>query len=82
MKWDVQLFELNYDAQESAAIQAVLDSGWITMGQKTLEFEHEFERYHRDVHVLTQHAYKSYSRYEDVGKMLFGLPPSFWSLDL
>ena len=44
MKWDVQLFELNYDAQESAAVQAVLDSGWITMGPKTLEFEHEFER--------------------------------------
>jgi len=33
-------------------------------------------------HVLTQHTTKSYSRYEDVGKMLFGLPPSFYLLEL
>ena len=32
--------------------------------------------------VLTQHTFKSSSRYEDVGKMFFGLPPSFWVLDL
>ncbi len=42
--WDVQLFELNYDAEETAAVQAVLDSGWITMGSKTIEFEQAFER--------------------------------------
>lgn len=42
--WEVQLFELNYDADEAAAVQAVLDSGWITMGTKTIEFEQEFER--------------------------------------
>jgi dTDP-4-amino-4,6-dideoxygalactose transaminase len=42
--WDVQLFELNYDDAESKAVQEVLDSGWITMGPKTAEFEQEFGR--------------------------------------
>jgi alkylation response protein AidB-like acyl-CoA dehydrogenase len=51
-------------------------------GSSAIRLEYGFERHHRDVHVLTQHAYKSYSRYEAVGKMLFGLPPNFWSLDL
>ena len=30
--------------------------------------------------MLTQHATKSYARYEDVGKILFGLPPTFFVL--
>jgi alkylation response protein AidB-like acyl-CoA dehydrogenase len=51
-------------------------------GTSAIRLEHGFERHHRDVHALTQHACKSYSRYEDVGKLLFGLPPSFWILDL
>ncbi len=51
-------------------------------GSSAIRLEHGFERYHRDAHALTQHAYKSYSRYEDVGKMLFGLPPAFWILEL
>jgi dTDP-4-amino-4,6-dideoxygalactose transaminase len=40
--WDVQLFELNYDSREADAVQDVLDSAWITMGPKTIEFEKEF----------------------------------------
>jgi alkylation response protein AidB-like acyl-CoA dehydrogenase len=51
-------------------------------GSSAIRLEHGFERRHRDIHVLTQHTYKSYSRYEDMGKLLFGLPPSFWILDL
>ena len=51
-------------------------------GSSAIRLEHGLERHHRDVHVLTQHTFKSYSRYEDVGKLLFGLPPSFWILDL
>ena len=42
--WDVQLFELNYDGAEAEAVQEVLESGWITMGPKTIEFEQSFER--------------------------------------
>ena len=51
-------------------------------GSTAIRIEHGIERHHRDIHVLTQHAYKSTSRYEDVGKMLFGLPPTFWTLRL
>jgi alkylation response protein AidB-like acyl-CoA dehydrogenase len=51
-------------------------------GSSAIRLEHGFERHHRDIHPLTQHTDNSYSRYEDVGKMMFGLPPSFWILDL
>ncbi len=51
-------------------------------GSSAIRLEHRFERHHRDAHALTSHAYKAYSRYEDVGKLLFGLPPTFWILDL
>jgi dTDP-4-amino-4,6-dideoxygalactose transaminase len=40
--WKVQLFKLNYDEAESAAVNAVLDSQWLTMGDKTAEFERQF----------------------------------------
>ncbi len=40
--WKVQLFKLNYDSQESEAVKDVVDSGWITMGEKTKEFESKF----------------------------------------
>ena len=40
--WKIQLFKLNYDAQESSAVKDVVDSGWITMGEKTKEFESKF----------------------------------------
>ncbi len=51
-------------------------------GSSAVRLEHRFERHLRDVHALTKHTYKGYARYEDVGKLLFGLPPSFWILDL
>ena len=40
--WKVPLFELNYDQRESDAVQQVLDSRWLTMGEKTNAFESEF----------------------------------------
>ncbi len=40
--WKVQLFKLNYDDKESRAVRDVIDSGWITMGDKTKEFENKF----------------------------------------
>jgi len=43
---------------------------------------HGFERHYRDIHFLSQHASKSYQRYEDVGKMLFGRPPDYFLLEL
>ena len=43
--WKVQLFKLNYTLAELNAIQDVISSGWITMGEKTMEFENAFERF-------------------------------------
>lgn len=44
MDWKVQLFKLNFDHREQDAVKAVLESGWITMGQKTLDFESEYAK--------------------------------------
>lgn len=43
--WKVQLFKLNYDERESKAVKDVVDSGWITMGENTKEFEKKFGQY-------------------------------------
>ena len=43
-------------------------------GTTGIRVEAGFEGGFRDIHTLTQHAPKSYSRYESVGKTLFGLP--------
>jgi len=40
--WKVQLFELNFDSRETQAAADVIESRWITMGEKTREFEAEF----------------------------------------
>lgn len=40
--WKVQLFKLNYDDAEPKAVDEVVRSGWITMGEKTKEFEGRF----------------------------------------
>jgi len=40
--WKVPLFELNYDSSESKAVQDVLDSKWLTMGERTIAFEEQF----------------------------------------
>lgn len=44
MDWRVQLFKLNYDEREYAAVQETLRSGWITMGQRTIDFENEYAK--------------------------------------
>lgn len=45
MNWKVQLFKLNYDQREADAVADVIRSGWLTMGERTVEFEREFARY-------------------------------------
>jgi dTDP-4-amino-4,6-dideoxygalactose transaminase len=42
MDWKVQLFQLNYDEREYASVQETLRSGWITMGQRTIDFENAY----------------------------------------
>lgn len=43
--WKVQLFKLNFDEREVQAVSDVVRSGWITMGEKTRDFEAEFARF-------------------------------------
>lgn len=43
--WKVQLFRLNFDEREVAAVTEVVKSGWITMGDKTKQFEAAFATY-------------------------------------
>jgi alkylation response protein AidB-like acyl-CoA dehydrogenase len=64
-----------------ASAQAV-DLVYEAAGTSSIRVGLGIERHHRDVHVLAQHAAHSYGRYEDVGKMLFGLPPTYFLLDL
>jgi len=42
--WKVQLFKLNYDDREVKAAADVVESGWLTMGEKVIEFEQAFAR--------------------------------------
>lgn len=40
--WKVPLFELNFDHQESDAVSAVIESRWLTMGERIQSFESKF----------------------------------------
>lgn len=43
--WKTPLFELNYDERELRAAMEVIQSGWITMGEKTQSFERAFAEF-------------------------------------
>jgi len=46
MKWRIQLAEIEIGDEEKRAIAKVLDSKWLTMGERTLEFEKLFAKEH------------------------------------
>jgi len=41
----VQLHKINYDEREYQAVREVLDSGWLTISQKTYDFEAAFSKF-------------------------------------
>jgi dTDP-4-amino-4,6-dideoxygalactose transaminase len=43
--WKVQLFKLNYDHREAEAVAEVIESGWLTMGERTSGFESAFAEF-------------------------------------
>ena len=45
MNWRVPLSDIDFGAEESAAVQQVLESRWLTMGAVTQQFEAEFADY-------------------------------------
>lgn len=46
--WNIQLFKLNFDHKEVDAVSEVVSGGWLSMGEKINEFEHEFSDYLSD----------------------------------
>lgn len=40
--WKIQLFKLNFDQRERDAVVQVVDSGWLTMGERIVDFESSF----------------------------------------
>lgn len=47
------------------------------VGTAGIRKEQRFQRYFRDVHVITQHAFLCEARLESVGQVLFGLEPDW-----
>ncbi len=45
MQWRVPLADLDYGPEEAQAVQQVLESRWLSMGEVTQEFEHRFAKY-------------------------------------
>jgi dTDP-4-amino-4,6-dideoxygalactose transaminase len=43
--WRVQLHKINYNEKEYQAVKEVLDSGWLSRSQKTLDFEAAFSEF-------------------------------------
>lgn len=59
-----------------AAAEAV-DLVHAAVGATGIRREYDFQKYFRDVHVITQHAFLGESRLESVGRMMFGLDPEW-----
>lgn len=45
MNWKVPLFDVTFGPEEHEAVHRVLESGWISMGPETEQFELEFAQY-------------------------------------
>ena len=52
MDWRVPLSDLDFGPEESAAVQQVLDSRWLTMGAVTQQYEQEFAEYTQSRHAI------------------------------
>ena len=52
MDWRVPLSDVKFGSEEIDAVRAVLESGWLTMGAVTEEFEREFREYTGAKHAL------------------------------
>jgi indole-3-acetate monooxygenase len=50
-------------------------------GTSSIRNEYPFQRYFRDVHTITQHAFTSASRYESVGARMFGMESDWGFFD-
>jgi len=53
MNWIIPLADLNYDSNEENAVISVLRSKWLTMGEVTSHFEHDFSMMTTSPHCLS-----------------------------
>lgn len=52
MNWKIPLADLDFGPEESTAVQNVLSSRWLTMGEVTQEFEQAFAQYNQVKHAI------------------------------
>jgi dTDP-4-amino-4,6-dideoxygalactose transaminase len=52
MEWRIPLSDIDFGADEAAAVQQVVQSRWLTMGAVTQEFEREFAEYVKARHAI------------------------------
>lgn len=52
MEWKIPLCELTFDDREEKAVLDVIKSRWLTMGNKTCQFEKEFAKFTGAKHAL------------------------------
>jgi indole-3-acetate monooxygenase len=58
----------------TAAAAKVVDLVHAAVGTTGIRDEQRFHRHFRDVHTITQHAYRSVARYESGGQYFLGMP--------
>jgi dTDP-4-amino-4,6-dideoxygalactose transaminase len=52
MNWKIPLADLDFGPEESTAVQNVLNSRWLTMGEVTQEFEQAFAQFNQVKHAI------------------------------
>ncbi|MCP4122001.1 MAG: DegT/DnrJ/EryC1/StrS family aminotransferase [Bacteroidetes bacterium] len=52
MSWKIPLSDINFTSAESKAILEIIESGWLTMGAVTQQFEQEFATYTGAKHAV------------------------------
>jgi dTDP-4-amino-4,6-dideoxygalactose transaminase len=50
--WKIPLFDIGFNEKETVAVQKVLSSGWLTMGDQTERFEREFADFINVKHAI------------------------------
>ena len=50
--WEIPLFDIGFNEKEMIAVQEVLSSGWLTMGEQTEMFEREFADFINVKHAI------------------------------
>jgi len=50
--WGIPLFDIGFNEKEMIAVQKVLSSGWLTMGEQTEMFEREFANFINVKHAI------------------------------